>query len=200
MNHITRRTVFQGGGMLGAVLALDAVSPALAGTTPAATSVRFKAIDAALRGGVSNNDVAGVVAMAATPKGVVYEGAFGKANVATGAPMTVNTVFWLLSMTKAFTATACMQLIEQGRLHLDDDAAKYLPELISPQDLRCDLHSHTTASDGTGSTASASSPCATSAASDTSPSASPTSTARSACWLPAPTCASSPRTASCYGP
>jgi hypothetical protein len=127
MNNITRRAMFQRGGKLGAVLALDAVSPALAGTTPAASSVEFKAIDAALRGGVSKNDVAGVVAMAATPKGVVYEGAFGKANVATGAPMMVDTVFWLLSMTKAFTATACMQLIEQGRLHLDDDAAKYLP-------------------------------------------------------------------------
>src|SRR6202047_1302573 len=133
MNHIARRTMLQRAGMLGAVLALDAVSPALAGTTPAASSVRFKAIDAALRGGVSRNDVVGVVATAATPKGVVYEGAFGKGNVATGAPMTVDTVFWLLSMTKAFTATACMQLIEQGRLHLNDDAAKYLPELASPQ-------------------------------------------------------------------
>jgi len=133
MNHITRRTMLQRGGMLGAVLALDAVSPALAGTTPAGSSARFKAIDAALRGGVSKNDVAGVVAMAATPKGVVYEGAFGKANVATGAAMTLDTVFWLLSMTKAFTATACMQLIEHDRLHLDDDAAKYLPELASPQ-------------------------------------------------------------------
>jgi CubicO group peptidase (beta-lactamase class C family) len=119
--------------MLGAALALDAVSPALAGTTPAGSSARFKAIDAALQGGVSRNDVAGVIAVAATPKGVVYEGAFGKANVATGAAMTLDTVFWLLSMTKAFTATACMQLIEQGRLHLDDDAAKYLPELASPQ-------------------------------------------------------------------
>src|ERR1700681_1560940 len=128
MNHITRRTMLQHGGMLGTVLALDAVSPALAGTTPAATSVRFKAIDAALRGGVSRNDVAGVVAMAATPKGVVYEGAFGRANVATSAPMTVDTVFWLLSMTKAFTATACVSLIEQGRPLMDDDAAKYLPE------------------------------------------------------------------------
>ncbi len=104
--------------MLGAILALDTVSPALARTTPAGSSVRFKAIDAALRGGVSRNDVAGVIAVAATPKGMVYEGAFGKANVATGAPMTLDTVFWLLSMTKAFTATACMQLIEQGRLHL----------------------------------------------------------------------------------
>ena len=133
MNHLTRRTMLQRGGMLGAVLALDAVSPALAETTPAGSSARFKAIDAALRGGVSRNDVAGVIAVAATPKGVVYEGAFGKANVATGAAMTLDTVFWLLSMTKAFTATACMQLIEQGRLHLDDDAAKYLPELASPQ-------------------------------------------------------------------
>ena len=35
MNRITRRTMFQRGGMLGAVLALDAVSPALAETTPA---------------------------------------------------------------------------------------------------------------------------------------------------------------------
>ena len=133
MNHITRRTMLHRGTMLGAVLALDAVSPALAGTTPAASSVRFKAIDAALREGVSKNDVAGVVAMAATPKGIVYVGAFGEANVATGVPITVDTVFWLLSMTKAFTATACMQLIEQDRLHLDDDAAKYLPELALPQ-------------------------------------------------------------------
>ncbi|ODA94477.1 serine hydrolase [Mesorhizobium sp. SEMIA 3007] len=133
MNHLTRRTMLQRGGMLGAILALDAVSPALAKTTPAGSSMRFKAIDAALREGVSKNDVAGVIAVAATPKGMVYEGAFGKANTATGAPMTLDTVFWLLSMTKAFTATACMQLIEQGRLNLDDDAAKYLPELASPQ-------------------------------------------------------------------
>jgi methyl acetate hydrolase len=91
MNHITRRTMLQRGGMLGAILALDAVSPALAGTTPAASSVRFRAIDAAFRGRVSKDDVAGVVAMAATPKGVVYEAAFVKANVATSAPMTVDT-------------------------------------------------------------------------------------------------------------
>src|SRR6195256_2404615 len=133
MNHLTRRTMLQRGGMLGAILALGTVSHALARTTPAGSSVRFKAIDAALREGVSRNDVAGVIAVAATPKGVVYEGAFGKANVATGEAMTLDTVFWLLSMTKAFTATACMQLIEQGRLHLDDDAAQYLPELASPQ-------------------------------------------------------------------
>jgi len=59
MNRITRRTKLQRGGMPGAVLAVDAVSPALAGTTPATSSVRFKAIDAALWEGVSRNDVGG---------------------------------------------------------------------------------------------------------------------------------------------
>ena len=103
MNTLARRSVLRRGGLLGAVLALDAVSPAPARTTPAASPRSFKAIDAALVEGVSRNDVAGVLAVAATPEGVVDEGAFGKANVATGAPMTADTVFWLLSMTKAFT-------------------------------------------------------------------------------------------------
>jgi len=46
--------------------------------------------------------------------------------------MRADTVFWLLSMTKAFTATACMQLVEQGRMDPEDDAEKYLPELANP--------------------------------------------------------------------
>ena len=82
------------------------------------------AIDAVLDQAVSNGTVLGVAAMGATPDGVVYDGAFGKANVETGAPMRDDTVFWLLSMTKAFTATAAMQLIEQGRMHLDQPARR----------------------------------------------------------------------------
>lgn len=133
MNQMTRRTILQRGGFLGGLLALDAVRPALAATRPAASLRSAGAIDAALRGGVSRNDVAGVVAIAATRKGLVYEGTFGTSNVATGAPMSPDTVFWLLSMTKAFTATACMQLVEQGRINLDDEASKYLPELAAPK-------------------------------------------------------------------
>jgi methyl acetate hydrolase len=133
MSQASRRTILQRGGLLTALLTLDAASPAFAATRPAASLRSARAIDAALRGGVARNDVAGVVAMGATRDGLVYEGTFGKSNVATGAPMSVDTVFWLLSMTKAFTATACMQLIEQGRINLDDDAAKYLPELSAPQ-------------------------------------------------------------------
>ncbi|MGR7993613.1 serine hydrolase domain-containing protein [Xanthobacter sp. ZOL 2024] len=133
MNTITRRAMLRHGGLLGAALTLDGIGVALARATPTLSSARFGAVDAALSGGVARGDVAGVVAMGATPKGVIYEGAFGTANDATRAPMTTDTVFWLLSMTKAFTATACMQLMEQGRIHLDDEAARYLPELAAPQ-------------------------------------------------------------------
>ncbi|MFM0230214.1 serine hydrolase domain-containing protein [Paraburkholderia sediminicola] len=93
----------------------------------------FAAIDLSLRQAVDNGTVAGVVAMGAAQRGLVYEGASGHANPQTGTAMTPDTVFWLLSMTKAITATACMQLIEQGRLSLDQPAGDILPELKSPQ-------------------------------------------------------------------
>jgi CubicO group peptidase (beta-lactamase class C family) len=93
----------------------------------------FAAIDLSLRQAVDNGTVAGVVAMGAAQRGLVYEGASGHANPQTGTVMTPDTVFWLLSMTKAITATACMQLVEQGRLRLDQPAGEILPELKSPQ-------------------------------------------------------------------
>ena len=93
----------------------------------------FAMIDRSLRQAVDDGTVAGVVAMAATQRGLIYEGAVGHANPQAGTAMTLDTVFWLLSMTKAITATACMQLIEQGRLRLDQPAGEILPELKSPQ-------------------------------------------------------------------
>ncbi|MBE7197446.1 MAG: beta-lactamase family protein [Parafilimonas terrae] len=91
----------------------------------------FGAVDALLRDGVDGGAVAGVVALGATADGIVYEGAFGEA--AAGAPMSRDTVFWILSMTKAVTATACMQLVEQGRLGVDQPASDVLPDLASPK-------------------------------------------------------------------
>src|SRR5471032_279923 len=92
----------------------------------------FATIDLSLQQAVDNGTVAGVVAMGATQRGLIYEGASGHANPQTGTAMTPDTVFWLLSMTKAITATACMQLIEQGKLRLDQPASDILPQLKSP--------------------------------------------------------------------
>lgn len=99
----------------------------------AATSSGFEPINDTLRGAIGGNVAPGVVAMAATPDGIVYEGAFGNASLEGGTPMSPSTVFWILSMTKAVTAAACMQLIEQGRLQVDQAASDVLPELAAPQ-------------------------------------------------------------------
>ena len=51
-------------------------------------------------------EVPGVVAMAATDKGIVYEGAFGTRDLGKGPEMTLDTIFRLASMTKAVTSVA----------------------------------------------------------------------------------------------
>jgi methyl acetate hydrolase len=88
-------------------------------------------IDAAFRQAVDSKAMPGIVAMAATDKGVVYEGAFGKRELGKEAPMTLDTVVWIASMTKAITATAAMQLVEQGKLDLERPASDTVPALAS---------------------------------------------------------------------
>src|SRR5882757_7215632 len=127
-----RRSFLASGSMIAAAtLASSTLQPVTALAQPPRGN--FAAIDAALDAAVSNGAVLGVAAIAATRDGIVYDGASGKANVETGAALRDDTVFWLLSMTKAFTATAAMQLIEQGRMRLDQPAAEILPELGAPK-------------------------------------------------------------------
>src|ERR1700758_375215 len=71
---------------------------------------KMGAIDQVLRQAVDAGEVPGVVAMAADDKGMIYQGAFGRRSLASGAPMTLDTVFRIASMTKAITATAAMQM------------------------------------------------------------------------------------------
>ena len=90
-------------------------------------------IDAVLRQAIEAKEVPGVVAIAANDKGVIYEGAFGTRNLAQGAAMTPDTIFRIASMTKAVTSVAAMQLVEQGKLQLDQPIGSVLPELSAPQ-------------------------------------------------------------------
>jgi methyl acetate hydrolase len=129
---LNRRTILPSGGLLAAAAISGEVGIPSRGRV-ATSSSNFEPIDHALRKSVDVGAVAGVVAIGASADGVIYEGAFGKADVHAGSSMSIDTVFWLASMTKAITATACMQLIEQDRLRLDQRASEILPELASPQ-------------------------------------------------------------------
>src|ERR1700704_1870774 len=85
-------------------------------------------IDDAMRRAVEHKDVAGVVVMAADRKGVIYQGAFGVADIDSGRPLQLDSMFRIASMTKAITSTAAMQLVEQNRFAIEDLVEKYLPE------------------------------------------------------------------------
>ncbi|MEP7057305.1 MAG: serine hydrolase domain-containing protein [Caldimonas sp.] len=74
-------------------------------------------------------DVPGVVALVTDRERTLYEGAFGKRALGSDAAMTVDTVGWIASCTKAITGAACMQLVEQGRIDLDSPAQKWVPRL-----------------------------------------------------------------------
>jgi methyl acetate hydrolase len=102
---------------------------ALSGGASAQTSTGNAAIDASLRGAVERKDVPGVVALITDREHVLYQGAFGVADVSTGRPLTQDAMFRIASMTKPVTSVALMQLVEQGRIALEDPAEKYLPEL-----------------------------------------------------------------------
>jgi methyl acetate hydrolase len=90
-------------------------------------------IDQILRQKSEAREIPGVVAIAANSKEAIYEGAFGKRDLSKPDAMTVDSVFWIASMTKAITSTAAMQLVEQGKLALDQQIAEVLPELSAPQ-------------------------------------------------------------------
>jgi CubicO group peptidase (beta-lactamase class C family) len=92
-----------------------------------------KSLDDELQSAVDRKDAAGIVVLAADRKGLIYDGAFGVADIDAGTPIKSDSLFRIASMTKAVTSTAAMQLIEQGRFALDDPVAKYFPEFAKLQ-------------------------------------------------------------------
>ncbi len=117
----------------GVALTIGVTIAALADGASAQGSPGGAALDASLRGAIERKDVPGVVALITDRERVLYQGAFGVADVHTGHPLAIDALFRIASMTKPITSVALMQLVEQGRIGLDDPAEKYLPELANPK-------------------------------------------------------------------
>src|SRR5258708_35364913 len=90
-------------------------------------------IDTVLRQAVAGGGGPGVVAMAASDRGIAYDGAFGKRDLGAATAMTRDTVFRIASMTKTVTTVAALQLVEQGRLSLDGALPEIDPALNAPR-------------------------------------------------------------------
>jgi CubicO group peptidase (beta-lactamase class C family) len=90
-------------------------------------------IDSMLRAATRAGEVPGVVALAATANGIVYEGIFGQRRLHEAPAMTRDTVCRIASMVKLITSVAALQLVEQEKLSLDAPVPDIDPALGSPQ-------------------------------------------------------------------
>ncbi|HYZ33885.1 MAG TPA: serine hydrolase domain-containing protein [Crenalkalicoccus sp.] len=107
-----------------AALSLLAFAPAAS----AFDSTRSATLDALLKRTVAEQRVSGIVALVVRADGeVLYQGAAGRRDPAAAEPIGPDQLFRLASMTKPFTSVAVMQLVEQGRLNLDDPLSRHLP-------------------------------------------------------------------------
>jgi methyl acetate hydrolase len=114
-------------------LAVAGLVPAAGFAAPVRKPIQGQTIDAALQAKVAAKEIPGVVAMAANETSIVYQGAFGARNIAAATPMSTDTVFRIASMAKLLTSVAALQLVERGKLKLDEPAANIDPTLETPQ-------------------------------------------------------------------
>ena len=87
------------------------------------------AISEALEAHVQAGDTVGCTAVVADHHGILHQSAHGLRAAGGSAPMTLDSVFQIASMTKAIGCAALMRLVEQGRCSLDDDAGELMPDL-----------------------------------------------------------------------
>jgi CubicO group peptidase (beta-lactamase class C family) len=89
-------------------------------------------LDRILANGLESRGLPMVAAMVAGPRTTLYQGAFGKRDEA-GPKIDTSAIFAIASMTKAITSAAALQLVEQGKIKLDEPVAKFLPAFATLQ-------------------------------------------------------------------
>lgn len=114
-------------------LALVLAAPVAAAAPPIEANDLDAFFTGALGGLMQERHIPGAVVLVVRDGAVVYARGFGAADLATGRPVDpATTLFRVASVSKLFTATAVMQLVEQGRLDLDADVNGYLQDMQVP--------------------------------------------------------------------
>jgi len=121
----------------GALLAIAAIPSALAEggfDLPAGAHFnpqKLQRVGEYFREQIANGKIPGAILLIRQHGKSVYHEFFGVRDVATGLPMTDDTIFRLHSMTKPITSVAAMMLVDAGKLRLDDPVAKYIPSFAN---------------------------------------------------------------------
>jgi len=95
------------------------------------SSARLSRLDAAVQADIAAGRLPGIVVAVARRGKVVYQKAFGVANLATREPMRTDAVARLYSMTKPIASVGLLTLYEQGRFRLTDPLDRYLPQFAN---------------------------------------------------------------------
>lgn len=105
-------------------------SALFAAEAPVRAPQSFKALDGIMHDAVERGNIPGGVLLVGHNGRIVYRKAFGlRSEEPTRETMTADTIFDLASLTKCIaTTTAVMQLVEQGRVRLNDPVSAYLPD------------------------------------------------------------------------
>lgn len=106
-----------------------AAAPATLGFNPAA----FEKARADLEAGVAAGKIPGGLFLVAKGGQVVNITTVGTEGPGDADPVTPETIFRVYSMTKPIVSVATMQLVEDGRIGLDDPISKYIPEFANPK-------------------------------------------------------------------
>ena len=96
-----------------------------------AAEPKLPGVAAAIQLSLDAHDIAGAVTLVIAKDKTVHFETHGFADVATKRPMTADTMFNIMSMTKPVTATAILMLQDEGKLSVADPVAKYLPEFAA---------------------------------------------------------------------
>jgi len=95
---------------------------------PAADVALSIKVDAAVRQQMQEQRIPGLSLAVVRDGKIIKAKGYGLANLEMSVPVTPQTIFEAGSITKQFTATAVMQLVEEGKIGLDDSITKYFPE------------------------------------------------------------------------
>ena len=86
--------------------------------TAVGQAAKLPGVDTAMRDMIAKHEIAGAVTAVVTRDAVLHLDAAGFADLAAKRPMTLDTLFWIASMSKAVTAAAVLMLQDDGMAHL----------------------------------------------------------------------------------
>ena len=101
--------------------------------THTSSAQNFTKIDSIINAEIQLKNIAGGVAYVYHNDKVVLDKAYGYANLANRTKMEVNSIFRIASQTKAIVSIAFLQLVEKGKIALDDPIEKYIPSFSNQQ-------------------------------------------------------------------